>query len=235
MRNLTATLTQRYLLARLSPKTDLLARLSILEGAAGVPAGTWLKSPAQGALKAKEHFGGGLHPSWLKTGNSGLLDAAVKTVQAVLSKMPSAVYDADSYVQSYLIGMSPVTMGPVKSLFWAAGSKIPAGDLQDGKSRPLSLRGTIIGFFRKRAIKDFRTGMRNRNVPTTNDEGQTRPELERGSEQGIGEALSLVMKNPRNPLAQKIRRRLQEIALKPGEPGRTFAAYLELLQDASTD
>jgi hypothetical protein len=103
----------RALTAYLSPKTDLLARLQMLEGAAGVPRGAWTTRLSPGS--AKDHFGPDLDESWTTRSNSGLAEKAVTAVRRSIGEISgergvqSAMRDmsAEEMVNSFLAGLWP--------------------------------------------------------------------------------------------------------------------------------
>ena len=83
--NLAARVAARHVLAAFS--MDSLARLSFLEGVAGVAPGSWLRQKSRG-FQAAENWAaeqdGHLHPNWTTNRNTGMYDAAAKAVTSVL-------------------------------------------------------------------------------------------------------------------------------------------------------
>ncbi len=220
--------------ARLHPQTDTLIRLSYLEGAAGAKPGTWTRKGRMGLAHARNHFGPGLHESWTKPGNSGLLNAAAGGALKIL-KGTEGTLDADTIVQSFIVGMSPLTGEKIKPVYWGLGEGREE-ELRSGRLRTSDLQSIIFSTTKFRTISTVRH--LKKTLSTRDDEGQVRPEMEKGE---ASDALLLALRDKGNPVARKIRDRLKEIAMRAAQqPGKentalTYVAYLDLLEDASSE
>lgn len=221
-------------LARLHPQTDLLIRISYLEGAAGVSPGTWMRKGRKGLSLAVEHLPG-LHGSWTRPGNSGVLDAVLAGAAQVL-KGGVRDLDADSLVQSLLIGISPLTGEKLKPLYWGLGVG-HADDVQGGSFRTTDFQALARQATKRRAISTIRHAPKPA-VSTQDESGATRVDLERGE---ASDALSLALRDKGDPRARLIRDRLKELAMRAAQsPSKeatalTYVAYLDLLETASDE
>lgn len=99
---------------------DVLCRLQVLEGAFGVPVGTWSKEPHRGLSAVRAFLRDGdrapkLHPLWVVAGDSGLYKAARHIVSRILSEA-----DTDDVMQRVLSGLG-AKAEKAAFLFWEAG------------------------------------------------------------------------------------------------------------------
>jgi len=68
----------RWLFATQAKEYDILIRLQMLEGVAGVSVDTWMKKGRQGLKEAQRYFEGThLHPDWLSFGDTGVFSFAL--------------------------------------------------------------------------------------------------------------------------------------------------------------
>lgn len=235
MRTLIAKLAYRYLEARLNPKTDLLMRLSYLEGSAGVPPGSWMRSGNAGVAKAKAFFGEGLHSSWTARGDSGLLKTAIASASQVLR---GARFEAEDVVQSYLVGFSPVTGEKLKApVYWRIGNlNNKEGGLKSGKHRVASIRGAVGAFTKRRTIADIRSTKIDTSLE--NEDGSMRPDVQKSRAKDV---LSDALNDPSNPVAAQLRDRLKQLAAEASKqrgfekPAMAYIMYLDRIAGASSE
>lgn len=175
---------------------DMFARLSILEGAAGVRPGTWLKRGARGFGNALEHFGPHLAASWTTTQDQGVYDKALVAASRVLSGK-SSMEPAD-LIQDMTIN-STRSSGPERSrLFYTVGSKLGShkNDLGQGQITPRDSKilGTIERWVRQAAIDEIKS-LRSRSTRTfgPKDEQGYDPTRSRSAPQLDAEKRQLLM------------------------------------------
>lgn len=146
---------------------DMLARLSILEGAAGVSPGTWLRRKERGFGSALDHFGPKLAAAWTATTNQGVYDKAVAT--AARSLRGSHGVDAYDVVQDLVAGSSS-SSGPARNrIFYAVGKALrkdrdalSSGSVTPGHRRVL---GTIDNWVTRAARDVYKTKHVKHEVP----------------------------------------------------------------------
>lgn len=101
---------------------DMLARLSILEGAAGVPPGTWLRQKSRGFGSALDHFGPKLSAAWTTSRSQGVYDRAVAAATRMLSRSSGA--DPMDLVQDMVSGSTSSTGSARHRLFYSVGNAL---------------------------------------------------------------------------------------------------------------
>ena len=80
---------------------DLLARVSVLEGIAGVKPGTWMRNIVP-EKKIVEVFGPGVRETWLSARDSGLLVAVRRSIEPLLK---NTSVSADDILQPAIVGL----------------------------------------------------------------------------------------------------------------------------------
>lgn len=159
----------RYISASLEREAawnmDMLARLSILEGAAGVPPGQWLAHRERGFASALQHFGPNLAAAWTSASDRGLYDQAVSVANHALRNTSSM--DGAELVQE-LISHSNSSSGPKRNkIFYSIGESLSAHDrdLTDGKLTPDQsvVRGSLNRWIGN-AARDVLKSWSNKNV-----------------------------------------------------------------------
>lgn len=200
---------------------DMFARLSILEGAAGVQPGKWLRKGARGFGDALEHFGPHLAASWTTTRNEGVYDKALAAASRILSGFPS-MGPAD-LVQDMTLN-STRSSGPDRSrIFYTVGKKLGAhkNDLGAGQITPRDSRilGTVERWVRQAALDEVKS-LRSRKTQTFAP-GQAEG-FDPTRTMGVGE------------LTPDKRNALILLALQsPGGPGRELRRLVDRLVDQS--
>lgn len=137
---------------------DQLARLSVLEGAAGVDPGTWLRFKARGFGAALDHFGPKLAGAWTAMTDQGVYDKAVAAANRVLRNVSGL--DAEDLVQDLMSGSASGGGAARNRLFYAVGSALRKyeSDVGQGLITPNHslVKGTIEHWVRKEAISALR-------------------------------------------------------------------------------
>ena len=152
--SLTRTVLRRALLNHLGAwSTDMLARLSVLEGAAGVAPGTWLVKRERGFGDALNHFGPNLAPAWTSATDQGVYDKAVSAARRSLQDVSSM--DADDLVQEMMLGSNSAASPRRSRLFYSVGEQLRKfeHDLGTGVIAPSNskIKGTIEHWVRGQA------------------------------------------------------------------------------------
>jgi hypothetical protein len=150
---------------------DMLARMSVLEGAAGVSPGKWIAQRERGFASALEHFGPNLAAGWTTAGDRGLYDQAVGVANHALRN--TASMDGEELVQE-LIMHSTSSAGPKRQkVFYSIGDSMRAHerDLSDGKITPEHphVRGRLNKWV-ENAARDILTSWREKNVRSVNSQ-----------------------------------------------------------------
>ena len=180
-------LAARYILGNTnSPEFDMLARLQILEGVAGVVtpgpkvSGPWSRNPRQGLRAARDHFSGtNINPEWFSTRNTGLVLRIRKMVERAARKWSrghESHFTAEDILQNSLMGLRKdgetlLPYGPVLMLFGIKSkhlkSAIPAGNVT-----PVDVAGMASKFFVQRVGDQFKSVDRLKG-PSQNEEGES--------------------------------------------------------------
>jgi len=198
---------------------DMFARLSILEGAAGVRPGMWLNSNAAGFGDALEHFGPNLASAWTTTTNQGVYDKALSAASRVLSG--SSQTDAGDLVQDMIVNSTRAS-GPDRTrVFYTVGKKLGSFKNQLGKGditpRDSKVLGTIERWVRQAALTEIKT-LRSRSTQS----------FAPGTEQGYDPTRS----QGAGVLDEDKRQLLMLLALQsPGGPGVEVRRIVDRLID----
>lgn len=132
---------------------DMFARLSILEGAAGLTPGTWLAKKERGFGDALAHFGPGLAASWTSPTDQGVFDKAVKVADRMLTDVSGM--DGDELVQELVVGSNSPAAPRRSRLFYSVGEALKRyeNDLGAGVVTPnhARVKGTIDHWVRRSA------------------------------------------------------------------------------------
>jgi hypothetical protein len=146
---------------------DMFARLSILEGAAGLPPGTWLAKKERGFGDALAHFGPGLAASWTAPTDQGVFDKAVKVADRMLSD--TSGMDGDELVQEMVVGSTAAGAPRRSRLFYSVGEALKRyeNDLGKGVVTPnhARVKGTIDHWVRRAARDVIRSWGEKKTQP----------------------------------------------------------------------
>lgn len=199
---------------------DMFARLSLLEGAAGVSPGTWLRRGARGFGEALEHFGPRLAPQWTTSQNQGVYDKALSVAERTLS---GTGVDAPDLIQDMTINSTRSGGNDRTRLFYTVGSKLRSfeHDLGEGKITPRDgkVLGTIDRWVTRAAITELKS-WRSRKVR----------HFAPGTEEGFDP--TRVRSAP--GLDSESREKLILLALQsPGGPGNEIRRIVDRLIDQS--
>ena len=233
---LVGTVASRFLAAMVADHVaafnmDMFARLSILEGAAGVPAGKWLRSGERGFGAALEHFGPHLAASWTTMQSQGVYDKALAVATRMLSS--ASGLDPADLIQDMTLNSSRPSGPDRTKLFYAVGKKLAShkNDLGAGSITPRDskIMGSIDRWVRKAALDELKS-WKSRNITlfapgqdgesggTGRDPNKWDPTRTRGTPQ----------------LDHEMRDKLILLALQsPGGPGNEVRRTIDRLIDQS--
>lgn len=182
--HLVLRVAERWLMAEdhhPTPKQDTMARLQVLEGAAGVPAWTWAQDPRQGLAKARAFLadkGVTPDPSWLVWADTGMVTYIYRILVKMLkdSGASGEMRGPIDILSNGLMGMgadgNPYSGGPT---LYGVG-KAKRDKVLSGEETPLSIAGgTGATQFKQRAIDTIR-GLRTRQRitgPAVRDDAET--------------------------------------------------------------
>lgn len=187
---------------------DMICRLQVLEGAAGVRPGTWSNRGKMGLRAAADSFKNeSVQPAWFATTDTGMYMLLWRQVDQVLRKVPGV--DADDIMANALSGLA-LDLGESKRPLYEAGRKL-ADAIKSGDESPTKVAAGLAGFFLKRkALNEVKRQQRQQKImgPTLQDnEAGTIPDE---SEQDSFEALLLAMRDKSDPLGRRLRQIMRD-------------------------
>lgn len=201
---------------------DMFARLSILEGAAGVNPGTWLRHGARGFGGALEHFGPSLAVAWSTTRNEGVYDKALSAASRTLGDHTQM--GPEDLVQNLVVN-STRNSGPATSrIFYTVGEKLLSHKTDLGRGsvtpRDSAVMGAIERWVRQAAIAELR---------------KSRSKKTKSLEEAAGPRYQTSVPQPAAPVLDDEKRQLlMLLALQsPGGPGRELRRVIDTLVDQS--
>jgi len=166
---------------------DIMARLQVLEGAAGITplgkhAGKWWRMGRRGLVAARNHFAetgqiDQIDPSWFSTGNTGLIGMTLAIVARMVrsySQGRETHISPDDLLQNAIMGMTKDGVGALSGgpTFFQVGMKNAAvrKGVLSGKATPKSVAGVGAEKIKKKVIDEFKAVDVNL-VPNTTEEG----------------------------------------------------------------
>jgi len=159
----------RWLEAGLASTFDVLIRLAVLEGAAGVPQGAWVRQKEAGLATAQKHFeeSVAMDPEWFQRGKTGAYDVAVSKVGALARK---AGMDPSELIANAVYGIG-LHGDPVKSKIYTAGVAL-AEKILSGEESP---RSVMIGkggkYIQHGALNEIKYKRRTQTKTRDTDDG----------------------------------------------------------------
>lgn len=109
---------------------DMFARLSFLEGAAGVPAGSWLKQGAAGFGEAMTALPNALG-DWIASGDQGLYRMAERAARSAI-RFSRMMIEPEDLLHDLLVESSNSQGSPRKKLFYNTGAYFGKERVQSG-------------------------------------------------------------------------------------------------------
>jgi hypothetical protein len=201
---------------------DILLRLQILEGAAGVPADTWMKLRRRGGLAAAQsHFEDQgqtkINPDWFSPSDQGVFSTVNARVSDMIRKLGLRRVQSVDIINGYLMGLGVNLDAGVKRPAYAAGQSKADGIL-GGTESPLQIaKGPLSKYFVNKVWPEQRK--QKDDLMPQDDEGRTKdysdeydsqapPDFGAPSYSGdaFGEFLAeTVFRNLHNPVGVKVR------------------------------
>jgi hypothetical protein len=143
----------RWLVANQNLQYDIMLRLQILEGVAGIPVRTWWDKGKKGLKLAANHFaeveGADLNPDWLSEGNTGAYELAA----AKLAKLAKGQVSPLDVIHSALFGIPMDPSLPKENLIklYEVGKHLKQPIL-DGKETPKKTMAGLGGRFLEQSV-----------------------------------------------------------------------------------
>lgn len=211
-------LASRWLQASMESDMDMLMRIQVLEGAAGVPVGSWMKLQRKGMQLAQQHFEGKpVDPSWFALGtNTGMYALVYRAVQKGIDVAKYRHVDPLDMINSGLMGIGANIDGDeIKRPCYAAGLKASSG-IQSGSETPTKVAAGFLGRIFYNKVFALKGQQKELQLPT-NEEGEVMniadPSYDPNALPGesydaesFGEFLAeMVFHNLHDPLGMKVR------------------------------
>ena len=171
----------RWLKASMAMQYDALLRIQMLEGAAGVPVGTWMaigsRNPSLGLAKAKVHFmdpgeQNQIQPQWF----AGNVTTTYNTISRILNQNIRSYklsIEPDDVLNSAIMGMplDPSVQEQVLRQPYQAG-KYVANKIKNGEETPEQVAKGPLAFMLQRKVQNFARGRLEQF--NEDDEGKTK-------------------------------------------------------------
>jgi hypothetical protein len=141
---------------------DLLARISVLEGIAGVKPGTWMRNVVP-EKEIVEVFGPGVRETWLSPRDSGLVVAVRRSLEPLLRNTTTT---ADDILQPAIVGLGASGKVSRMPLFYGVG-KAPGftvAKVMSGQLEPRDMLPVAKSYARRRAIDVLRAQARRPGI-----------------------------------------------------------------------
>ena len=218
----------RHVSAGLVAELDLMCRLQVLEGAAGLPStGKWSQRPRQGLGAVQDHFrDAGIHPSWTSPSASGMYQSLHNFTARLLASANSTVFTADDILQNAIMGIGLDGERDTKRLFHEVGKEIAASIKKGTLTPEMVAKQNVWPALKKKALNEVNKIQRRQRItgPTVRDESET------GGVGGFtqwnarfqGEVLTELMLDTRDPLGDQIR----DFMRKTWQ-NKSYAAYMD--------
>ena len=171
----------RWVKAGMERDFDILMRLQVLEGAAGVPEDTWMKKQRAGLPMAQAYFadkGSPVNPEWFSATPTGMYQIIMGTIQKLITSLKLRLIDPVDILSNALMGL-PMPGGRrdrekevIARTCYAAGQKLSERILE-GKETPVSAaKGVVSRYFSNRVWRDQRKEKKEDLIPV-DEEGVT--------------------------------------------------------------
>lgn len=207
-------LATRWVRAGVERDFDMLMRLQVLEGAAGVPIDTWMKKQRAGLALAQAHFEGKpVDPSWFSKENTGVYNIVFRCIQSVIRKLGLRRVEPLDILASNLMGLG-ANLDPGRARPCFATGLILANGITTGKETPQGVaKSKLCRMFMNKTWVEERKNKKDINMPVDEegayydipDKQEDSGMLKRDSAE-FGEVLAeIVFRDLRNPLGVAIR------------------------------
>ncbi|TPV94731.1 MAG: hypothetical protein B7733_13690 [Myxococcales bacterium FL481] len=209
---------------------DLLARVSVLEGIAGVKPGTWMKDTIP-KREIVEVFGDGVKETWLSARDSGLVTAVRRSLEPLLRNTTTT---ADDILQPAIIGLGASGERSRMPLFYGVG-KAPGFTVAKVKAGTLGPRDVLPvarAYARRRAIDVLRTQARRPQMVRVDGD-----EVEPGRKTDVLDTIIGVLMDPADRMHEVLHRSLWGIIEAKARPSdrRIFEALVAATNKGMND
>ncbi|NVB41811.1 hypothetical protein G6O69_28520 [Pseudenhygromyxa sp. WMMC2535] len=200
---------------------DLLARVSVLEGIAGVNPGAWMRNVVP-EKEIVEVFGPRVKANWLSPRDSGLVTAVRRSLEPLLKNTTTT---ADDILQPAIIGLGASGEVSRLPLFYGVGKapgftveKVAAGSLV-----PRDVLAVANSYARRRAIDVLRAQARKPGIVRVDGD-----EVEPIRKHDVIDTIVAVLADPGHPKHGVLRRSLWAVVEREARPSdrRIFEALV---------
>lgn len=234
-----ARLASRWLKADMAVDYDLLLRLQILEGAAGVPVDSWWNKPKGYALaKARAAFGKvGINPEWLAERSRGLFNVLQRTLSGAIRSFRLNIDPLDVINNSLMgIPLDPSIDKSVERAPYIAG-KYLAEKIKKGEETPTSVASGVLTTMLKRKVQNL---ARHRlDQLSEDDEGKVRDVSQKDLPEGWGPAeeataaeylANVFFYDLSDPLGDEVRKFMRDVWNRNPTRGQYMSYWLDLIE-----
>jgi len=234
-----ARLASRWLKADLAADYDLLLRLQILEGAAGVPVDSWWNKPKSYALtKARAAFEKtGINPEWLAERSRSLFNVLQRTLSGAIRSFRLNIEPSD-VINNSLMGI-PIDTSVNERLERAPylAGKYLTDKIKKGEETPTSVASGVLTTMLKRKVQNL---ARHRLEQMSEDEeGRVRDVSQADLPEGWGPAeeasaaeylANVFFYDMSDPLGDEVRKFMREVWNRNPTRGKYMNYWLDLTE-----
>jgi len=231
----------RWLRASMATDYDLLIRLQILEGVAGVPVDTWWKKPKAEALReARTAFEGmPIKPEWLEAQSSTLFDVLTRKIGGLMRsyKLDNEPYEV---IHNSLMGIGLKGEAGIERAPYNSGKKF-SEEIKHGRETPLSVAQGPLSFMLSRKVHNMAKGRPSQMAE--DDEGaiQEFTQKDLPAQWGASEEetaakylTNLFFYDQTDSLGHEIRDLMRQVWSRGGAESRVLVQWLDLIKQGMT-
>lgn len=149
----------------LGPEYDVMFRLQVLEGAAGVRPGSWWQKGRRGLKAAEDVFTGtSIDPSWLQSGNSGLASYLLRTAHNAVREFKLTHIGGEDILHNALMGLKLDGSPGAKLPAYSAGEAL-SDAIKAGKETPKTAAKMIAQFLARKVQNETKKLRRMERIP----------------------------------------------------------------------
>ena len=206
----------RWLAAGLSDDYDIMLRLQVLEGAAGVPVDSWWRKGRRGLRAASDALASsGIKPEWLAANNSGLMGVVERTLQGAIRSY-GVPWEPGDIIANALMGLKVDASreGRTTRPAYEAGVRLSKGILEGRETPQMAAKGTLGAFLARKVTNEAKRF-----------KGDPLPEGEEGESLDISEdaptrspadfMAGLIFRNYGDPISQQVRALMKKVWSSP--------------------
>lgn len=190
---------------------DVLARVSVLEGIAGMKPGTWMKDTIP-TREIVEVFGPGVKATWLSPRDSGLVTAVRRSLEPLLR---NTSVTADDILQPAIVGLGSKGDLSRLPLFHGVGRApgFTVAKVRSGQLQPRDVLPVAKSYARRRAIDVLRSEARKPGIMRVEPD-----ELKPGDRSDLTDMITAVLVDPGHRLHGAVTRSLAGIIETKARP-----------------